>query len=219
VTRDPQRQLRIPRLYAILDFDVAARAGWSLDDLARASLAGGVEILQVRAKHLSSAAFLSIVAGIVELAHREGARVIANDRADIARLAGADGVHVGQDDLAPTQVRDIVGEAAIVGLSTHSTEEIEQGREEPVDYLAIGPVFATVTKAAAHAPIGLETVRYARQLVEGSGRELIAIGGITLDNAREVLEAGATAVAVISDLLAGGDPRRRVQAFLDRLTV
>jgi thiamine-phosphate pyrophosphorylase len=139
--------------------------------------------------------------------------VIVNDRADIARLSGAAGVHVGQDDLTPAHVRAVVGPAAIVGLSTHTPGQIDRAAQEPVDYLAVGPVFGTDTKATGYAPIGIEAVR--RAAASTRGRPLVAIGGITRARARSVLDAGAGAVAVISDLLEGGDPAARVREFLD----
>jgi thiamine-phosphate pyrophosphorylase len=144
--------------------------------------------------------------------------VIINDRADIARLAGADGVHLGQDDLPPPSVRALVGAAAELGLSTHTIEQIERAVLEPVSYVAVGPVFGTVTKATGYEPIGLEIVREAAARTRARGLPLVAIGGITLENAVSVLDAGAASVAVISDLLAAGNPEERVRAFVERLS-
>src|SRR4029077_33876 len=146
---------------AILDADAAAHAGWPILDLAAAYLRGGATFLQLRAKKLSADASLAPAAAVVQLAHRHQARVVVNDRADIARLAGADGVHVGQDDLAPAAVRAIVGDAAIIGLSTHTLEQLDAPIDEPVDYLAIGPVFGTTTKATSYEAVGLDRVRAA----------------------------------------------------------
>jgi thiamine-phosphate pyrophosphorylase len=143
-----------------------------------------------------------------------GATVIVNDRADIARLSGAAGVHVGQDDLSPAQVRGLVGADAIVGLSTHTTEQLDRALREPIDYVAIGPVFGTGTKATGYEPIGIESVRSAAARCAARSVPLVAIGGITRDRAGQVLAAGAQSVAVISDLLAGGDPAARVREFL-----
>ena len=137
-----------------------------------------------------------------------------NDRADIARLSGAAGVHVGQDDLSPAQVRSILGADAIVGLSTHTTEQLDRALREPIDYVAIGPVFGTGTKATGYEPIGVQSVRTAAATCGAQDVPLVAIGGITRDRAREVLAAGARSVAVISDLFAGGDPAARVREFL-----
>ena len=205
-------------LCAIIDADAAARAGWPLLDLAAAYLRGGARFLQVRAKSMPGDAFLATAAAIVQLARRHGARVVINDRADIARLADADGVHVGQDDLSPGAIRAVVGTVSIVGLSTHTIEQVERAVGQPVSYLAIGPVFGTATKATGFDAIGLGRVRDAARRATARDLPLVAIGGITLDNAASVLEAGAASVAVISDLLATGDPEGRVRAYLERLS-
>ena len=200
-----------------MDVEAAARAGWQPLDLVRAFLAGGARFLQLRAKHLSGSEFLDLASAVVVLAHSAQAQLIVNDRADIARLAGADGVHVGQEDLAPASVRAIVGDAAIVGLSTHTIEQVEQAVRAPVTYIAVGPVFGTATKDTGHAPVGLEMVREAARRTSVCGLPLVAIGGITLANAASVLEAGAASVAVIGDLLSTGNPEGRVRAYRDRL--
>ncbi len=145
-----------------------------------------------------------------------GARFIMNDRADLAAMAGADGVHVGQDDLPPGAVRSLVGEAAWVGLSTHTDVQIEAGCLEPVTYLAIGPVFATATKDRPDPCVALDGVGRAAARTHRAAIPLVAIGGITLATAPAVLNAGADAVAVISDLLAG-DPADRARSFLQTL--
>jgi len=141
--------------------------------------------------------------------------VIVNDRTDVARIARAAGVHVGQDDLPPAMVRAIMGPDAIIGFSTHSTVQIDAALSAPVSYVAVGPVFETATKATGYAAVGLDLVRYAGRV--GEGLPVVAIGGITLANARSVIEAGAMSVAVISDLLATGNPTARVREFLDAL--
>jgi thiamine-phosphate pyrophosphorylase len=187
-------------------------------DLAAACLTGGARFLQLRAKTLSGAEFLDMASAVVALAHGAGAAVIVNDRADIAMLAGADGVHVGQDDLPSRFVRRVTGDAVIVGLSTHTLEQVDLALEDPISYLAIGPVFGTATKATGYEPIGLDRVAHAARRVAARGLPLVAIGGITLDNAQAVIEAGAASVAVISDLLAGNDPEARVRAYTERLS-
>jgi len=154
---------------------------------------------------------------VVADAHSRGAIVIVNDRGDVAALAGADGVHVGQDDLAPDLVRRVIGPRGIVGLSTHTTMQIDAAVERPIDYLAIGPVFVTATKATGYDAVGLSRVGYAANRARARGLPVIAIGGITIERAADVLRAGAASVAVISDLLAGGDPAARVAAYLQRL--
>ena len=142
--------------------------------------------------------------------------MIANDRADIARLGGADGVHVGQDDLDPASIRRIVGGNAIVGLSTHTMEQVRAASRLPVDYIAVGPVFDTASKETGYHAVGLPLVREARAFLDNAGLQLplVAIGGITLDTAAAVIAAGAASVAVISDLLSTGDPAARVREYL-----
>jgi thiamine-phosphate pyrophosphorylase len=167
---------------------------------------------------MRSDAFLATASALVQLAHRHRARLIVNDRADIARLAAADGVHVGQDDLRPEQVRTVFGADGVVGLSTHTLEQIDAAVRQPVAYVAIGPVFGTATKDTGYDQIGLAMVAEAARRASAHGLPLVAIGGITLDNAASVLDAGAASVAVISDLLSTGDPEARVRAFVDRLS-
>jgi thiamine-phosphate pyrophosphorylase len=144
-----------------------------------------------------------------------GRPVIVNDRADIARMSQASGVHVGQDDLLPRDARAIVGPHAIVGYSTHTIEQVRAACSEPVSYIAVGPVFGTRTKNTGYQAVGLDLVSAAAKAA--GPIPIVAIGGITLENARSVLEAGAAAVAVISDLLTGGDPRGRIAAYVQAL--
>jgi thiamine-phosphate pyrophosphorylase len=216
LSRIPNPESGIQSLCAIVDAEAAARAGWTPIDLARAFLAGGARFLQLRAKQLAGRSFLDTAAAIVELARASGAIVIVNDRADIARLAGAAGVHVGQEDLAPRLVRPIVGDDAVVGLSTHTVEQLDRAFDEPIDYVAIGPVFGTVTKQTGYEAIGIARVTDASRRASARGIPLVAIGGITLDRAAAVIDAGATAIAVIGDLLATGDPEGRTRDFLSR---
>jgi len=184
-------------------------------DLARACLDGGATFLQLRAKRASGEWLLDTAAAIVGLG--ADVQLIVNDRADIARLAGAAGVHVGQDDLPPDAARRIVGRERIVGLSTHTTAQVDAAVREPVNYIAIGPVFGTASKATGYDAVGLAMVQQAAARAHARGLQVVAIGGITLDRAEEVVRAGADAVAVISDLLRTGDPRARVREYLDRL--
>ena len=195
--------------------DTAQRAGWTPLDLAAAYLNGGARFLQIRAKSLSGAAFLDLASRIREIAHAAGAILVVNDRADIARLSRADGVHVGQNDLAPPAARAIVGHEAVIGLSTHTEAQIDAAVLQPVTYVAVGPVFGTSTKATGYEAVGLDLVRYAAGQI--ARKPLVAIGGITLDRAVDVIDAGATSVAVITDLIASGDPEARVRAYVARL--
>jgi thiamine-phosphate pyrophosphorylase len=184
--------------------------------LARAFLDGGATLIQLRAKQLGSAAFLELADAAVRAASPYHANIIVNDRADIALMSGAAGVHVGQDDLPPSAARRLLGDGAQVGLSTHSVPQVERALREPISYLAVGPVFGTRSKDTGYAAVGLDLVRSAARMT--GDLPVVAIGGITLPNARSVIEAGATSVAVISDLLDGNDPRGRTKAFLQALT-
>jgi len=195
--------------------DASTRAGLIPLEVARAFLAAGARLLQVRAKTLGSRAFLELADACVSAALPCNASIIINDRVDIARLSGAAGVHVGQDDLSPSAARQLLGERAIVGVSTHTVPQIEAALRESVSYVAIGPVFSTGSKNTGYDAVGLTLVSTAARLA--GHVPVVAIGGITLDNASSVIAAGAASVAVIGDLLAGGDPERRTRAFLQSL--
>jgi thiamine-phosphate pyrophosphorylase len=212
-----------PALYAILDAELTAARGLTPELLAAAWLDAGIRLIQLRAKSLQSGAFLHLADRLAALAHAAGATFIVNDRADIARLSAAAGAHVGQQDLSPADVRRILPAPAAIGLSTHNQAQLEVALSQPVElaYLAFGPVFTTHSKAQPDPTVGLEGVRLARRTVE-AGRPgspkypIVAIGGITLARAGEVIDAGATSVAVIADLL-DGDPGERARAFLREL--
>ena len=194
-----------------MDVEAARRAGWQAADLARAFLDGGARFLQVRAKDLPSGSFLALCDAVVAAAAPYGALVIVNDRVDLAVMCGAAGAHVGQDDLPPAAARRLLGAEAIVGCSTHTVAQIEAARLEPVTYVAVGPVFGTRTKDTGYAAVG--TALVAAAAARCAGRPVVAIGGITLDTAADVWRAGAASVAVIGDLLAGGDPAARVASY------
>ena len=205
----------LPPLCAIVDAGLAARHGWTVPDLAAAFLDGGARLLQLRAPGAAGGALEGWCDAVVARAAGYGAAVVVNDRADVARLCGAAGVHLGQADLPVDAARKVVGESALVGLSTHTDEQLRDALGRPVSYAAVGPVFATATKDTGHRPLGLPRVRRAAALADAV--PLVAIGGVTLERAPEVLAAGAASVAVIGDLLAGGAPAARVRAYLDRL--
>lgn len=202
-------------LHAILDLEAAERAGWAPLDMGRAFLEGGARLIQIRAKHLASGPLLEIADRLVALAGPYDAVIIVNDRADVARMTRTAGVHVGQDDISPSDARAIVGRDAVVGYSTHTVEQVEAAVGEPVTYIAVGPVFGTRTKDTGYEAVGLDLVSAAA--ARAGQIPIVGIGGISLDNAKSVLDAGASAVAVISDLVSTGDPRRRVAAYLERL--
>lgn len=177
---------------------------------------GGARLIQVRAKDLASGPLLELCDEIVRDAQACGAAVIVNDRVDVARLCGAAGVHVGQQDLPPAVAREQLGAEAMVGFSTHSMAQAEAALAQPVSYIAVGPVFGTRTKDTGYSAVGLDLVRAVAALA--GERPVVAIGGITLDTAASVIEAGAASVAVITDLLVGGDPVARTRAYLQCLT-
>lgn len=188
--------------------------------LADAYLAGGARFLQIRCKHASSRDFLSTCEEIVSRARPAGCLVIVNDRADVARLSDADGVHVGQTDLEPAATRRIVGGEAVLGLSTHSADQVRAAARQPVDYIAVGPIFGTSTKDTGYDHVGTMFVSEALEILREAGnpKPIVAIGGITLETTAAVILAGATSVAVISDLLATGNPESRVREYLQALS-
>ena len=149
------------------------------------------------------------------LARTGDARVIVNDRVDLARLSKAAGVHLGQEDLPPADARLLLGDAAIIGVSTHSLTQIDPALKEPAWYTAVGPIFGTRTKETGYPAAGLPLVTAAAS--RSGNRPVVAIGGITLETAPAVRAAGATTVAVIGDLLTGGHPDVRVRAYLRAL--
>jgi len=203
-------------LYAILDYDLVQARRLSVLDVADAWLDAGVRLIQLRAKRLESGPMLALADQLVSRASRSGATIIINDRADVAVLAGAAGVHLGQGDLSPADARQIVGPDRLVGLSTHAADQVKAGCEAPVSYIAIGPVFPTSSKDDPDPVVGLEGVRRAVSIAGVSGLPVVAIGGITLEQAAAVREAGAASLAVISDLLIGS-PGARAAAWLAAL--
>jgi len=184
-------------------------------DLGPAFLDGGARVVQIRAKQLASGILLELCDHMVSAASSSGAAIVVNDRADLARLSAAAGVHLGQDDLSPVAARAIVGPNVIIGYSTHTLDQVRATIGQPVDYIAVGPVFGTHTKDTGYTAVGLELVSAAARVAGPT--PIVAIGGIRLENARSVIDAGASAVAVISDLLVGHDPRGRIAAYLEAL--
>jgi thiamine-phosphate pyrophosphorylase len=198
--------------YPIIDTEACRRARVDPVALAEGCLAGGARILQLRDKRSSSAGFLTLADALIPRVRRAGAALVVNDRVDIALLSGADGIHVGQEDLTPAEVRRVYA-ASIIGLSTHDPSQIDAALETEATYVAVGPIFATSTKETGYSARGLDLVRYAA----GRGKPVIAIGGITLARAPEVADAGASGIAVITDLLSGGDPEARTRQFIAAL--
>ncbi len=204
--------LVMPRLYVLLDAELVRGPA---PEIARQLIASGVRLLQYRAKNLPARDTLTTARQIAELARMEKTHFFVNDRPDLAYLAGADGVHVGQDDLSVEQSRTIVGQDRWVGVSTHNREQFEQAAATSADYVAIGPIFATTSKANPDPVVGTELLRQLRPLTK---KPIVAIGGIRLERAAEVIEAGADAVAVISDIFAAAHPAERARQFIQRLS-
>ncbi len=166
---------------------------------------GGARLVQLREKHLSPREFYAEAAEALAVARSFGARLIVNDRADIALAIGADGVHLGQDDMPPEAARRLLGAGAVIGFSTHNVGQAIEAALMPVDYVAVGPVFRTTSKERPDPSVGLEGLRRVREAVGGSV-PLVAIGGVTRENAAAVLDAGADSVAVIGALLTRSGP-------------
>ena len=195
---------------------MCAAAGRAPVDVARAFLSAGARLLQLRFKEMASGAFLDLARIILEDAKTAGATVIINDRADIAALSDAPGLHIGQTDLSPADARTVIGSSRILGLSTHTREQWERALGEPISYVAIGPVFGSVTKQTGYDAIGLSTVTQVATAAAAQGLPTVAIGGITIENAVSVIDAGAASVAVIGDLLMG-DPEDRCRRLMRAL--
>jgi len=196
-----------PSLYAILD---ASLAGGRLLPLARELAASSVEIIQYRNKTGSTRAAFEACSEVHAIL-RGRSRLIVNDRADIAVLCGAGGVHVGQEDIGVDDARGVCGIERWVGVSTHNLSQLNAAIGTSADYIAVGPIFATSSKENPDPVVGVEFIRQARQL---TSKPLVAIGGITLENASEVYEAGADSIAVIRDLITAPDPAARAKEYL-----
>jgi thiamine-phosphate pyrophosphorylase len=186
----------IPRFYPILDTEIALRRGIDPVNAARQILDAGARILQFRHKAFLSREAFGWLEGIAKLTQAAGAMLVINDRADLAKLFNA-ALHLGQEDLLPSIARRVVGPDTMVGFSTHNEAQLRAANEEPADYLALGPLFGTVTKENPDPTVGLDDFRRLRLL---SKRPLVAIGGITRANAMQAIEAGADSVAVIGDV-------------------
>ncbi len=181
----------------------------------RAACAGGAAVVQLRAKHATDVETLAWATEIRRLTRARGVLFFVNDRFDLALAAAADGVHLGQHDLPPARVPPEARRRLLLGRSTHTAEEVEAARSEPVDYVAFGPVFATSSKDAEHPPRGL--ARLAAAVAASGGRPVVAIGGIDAANAAEVRAAGALAIAVISAVADADDPVAATRTLADAL--
>jgi thiamine-phosphate pyrophosphorylase len=204
-------RLVLPWLYVILD---AALLTIPDTECAQKLADAGVRLLQYRSKNASTRELFDASKRLAAILLPQGVTFLVNDRADVAALAGASGVHVGQEDLGVEAARSVMGPGKLVGVSTHNLEQFERAAATSADYIAVGPVFATSTKANPDPVVGADFLRQVRPLTD---KPIVAIGGITLDRAAEVIGAGANSAAVISDILLAPDPAKRARQFIERL--
>jgi len=197
-----------PFLYLVTDSRLAGRRG--IADVVRRAIAGGVTCVQLREKLLGRAAFAAQACVLKKICQAGDVPLIVNDDIEVARRSGADGVHLGQSDASVAEARAVLGPEAIIGLSVESVQQAQEAASLDVDYIAASPVFATPTKRDTAEPLGLIGLRAIRKT---TNKSLVAIGGINIDNAREVLEAGADGLAVISALVAASDPCQVARKF------
>ncbi len=212
--------LQLPKLYAITDTQLS---NYTHAEIVRLLLAGGATFIQLRDKDASAKELLDAARECLALTRPAGAKLIINDRVDVALTADADGVHLGQDDLRVEEAREILGPDKIIGLSTHTLEQFHAAMRTSADYLAVGPVYETTTKENPSPTVGLELIAAARAITD---RPIVAIGGITVERAPAVIVAGADSVAVISALYpwpkklaltSKPDITKQVRKFLQRL--
>jgi thiamine-phosphate pyrophosphorylase len=201
----------LPRLYAITDTRLSSLT--HAEQVERLA-AGGATLVQLRDKLASPRELYEAARAAVQVAHTLGVRLIINDRLDIALAVDADGVHLGQDDLSPERARALLGPQRFLGYSTHNLEQAVEADSTLVDYIAVGPVFQTTTKANPDPVVGLELIRELKPFLT---HPLVAIGGITLETAPAVIAAGADSIAVIADLYATGDITAQARKYLERL--
>jgi thiamine-phosphate pyrophosphorylase len=201
--------LVFPSLYAILDSSLLTTAELALAETLAES---GVELIQYRNKKATSRELFEISVRLSAALARRSVRFVVNDRPDIALLSAAGGVHVGQDDLGVEEARAICGSERWVGISTHTLDQVAVADRTSADYVAFGPIFPTTTKLNPDAVVGTQLLRRARQM---TSKPLVAIGGITLERAADVYDAGADSLAVVRDLICAPNPGERARQFLE----
>jgi thiamine-phosphate pyrophosphorylase len=204
-------RLVLPRLYVILDAGLITS---SERDCAVSLAEAGVRLLQYRNKSAPARRYLETCRELADTLRPHGVSFFVNDRPDVAFLAGAAGVHVGQDDLDVEQARHVAGPAMLVGVSTHNLEQFETAAASSADYIAVGPVFNTSSKANPDPVVGLDFIRSVRGKTD---KPIVAIGGISLERAASVIEAGADSVAVISGILGAPEPALRARQYIETL--
>ncbi len=202
-------------VYGILD--PARSRGRTLPTLAEMAARGGVTLFQYRDKTGATKAMIEQTRALLGITRRAGIPLLVNDRIDVALAAGADGVHVGRDDMAPEDARRLLGDDAIIGLTIHSVAEARTAPVELVDYFGVGAIFETASKRSADAPIGLEGFARIRDILRERAPDLPAVGiaGVTADNAGAVIAAGADGVCVISDIFMAPDVEEAAQRLAD----
>ncbi len=205
------KRLVLPRLYVILD---AALLTVPEAECAQELATAGVRLLQYRNKGASARELFESSKKLASLLSLQGVSFVVNDRPDVAALTGANGVHVGQQDLGVEETRRVVGTEKLVGVSTHNLEEFQNAAASSADYIAVGPIFATGTKSNTDPAVGTEFIRKVRLLTD---KPIVAIGGVTLQRAPEIIGAGADSVAVISDILGAPEPAARARQYIDLL--
>jgi thiamine-phosphate pyrophosphorylase len=188
--------IELPKIYPITNVEIS---GLSHIEQVEQLIKGGAKLIQIREKKATSRDFFEQAKICVEIAKKSDAKILINDRIDIALAVKADGVHLGQDDLSPIYAREILGESAIIGFSTHSVSQAIEAVKLPIDYVAIGPIYQTTTKENPDEIVGLKGLHEVRKAIEKF--PLVAIGGIKSENIREVLQNGADSVALISEIL------------------
>ena len=210
---EPAEKFKRVGLYVIISSNLPA----DIISLAQKCVTGGADCIQLRAKDISDAKLFAVAVEFVKVCKADGVISVVNDRVDVAVASGADGVHFGQNDLPVEQVRRLQLAPLIIGKSTHSPEQLHAACGEYPTYVSLGPVFPTVTKPTAE-PVGLDYVRQATKQLAGTGIANVAIGGITVDNVEEVLEAGADAIAVCSAITQAKDPTSVCRTLKNKIT-
>jgi thiamine-phosphate pyrophosphorylase len=201
-------QVHALRLYLVTDQSIAGAR--TLADVVAAAVQGGVTCVQLREKNLNTRDFLAQAVLLKQLLRTHGIPLVINDRIDIALTCGAEGVHLGQSDMPVMQARQLLPPEVFIGWSVETLADVSRSATLPVDYLGVSPIYATPTKSDAASPWGLEGLRQVRA---ATTLPLVAIGGIHVGNAAELLQAGADGLAVVSALCAASDPREAAAAF------
>ena len=204
--------LKLPKIYPLTNTEIS---GLTHSEQCLRLIEGGAEFIQIREKNLASDEFYEAAKECVEIAKAANVRIIINDRVDISIAVEADGVHLGQNDLPPFEARKLLGEKKIIGFSTHNREQVIEAMKMPVDYIAIGPVFATSTKENPDEIVGIEGVLETREII--GEIPLVAIGGISAGNLKEVFKAGADSAAMVSEILKTKDITSRYKEIISEI--